>query len=197
MTCRNLWFPARRHLFGRSIQWTQRPGEWAVSVSVSASEVGPFGSFRDYVDALKVIGEVQEIDREVDWNLEMGAIILRTTQNKLPAPLFNKVKDAEDGLRALGAPAATSRQRGLYLARLAMMMGMDPHTGGVELVEAYLAAKDRPIQPLTIVSKEEAPCKHNICMGADIDLTRFPVPILHDGDGGRYIQTAGIKGTLQ
>ncbi len=87
-----------------------------------------FGSFREYVEALKAIGEVQEIEREVDWNLEMGAIIMRTTQNKLPAPLFNKVKDAEAGLRALGAPAAASRQPGLCFARLALMMGMDPHS---------------------------------------------------------------------
>ena len=89
-----------------------------------------FGSFREYVEALKAIGEVQEIEREVNWNLEMGAIIMRTTQNKLPAPLFNKVKDAEAGLRALGAPAAASRQPGLCFARLALMMGMDPHSGG-------------------------------------------------------------------
>jgi UbiD family decarboxylase len=31
-------------------------------------------SLREYIDALKEIGEIQEIDKEVDWNLEMGAI---------------------------------------------------------------------------------------------------------------------------
>ncbi len=152
-----------------------------------------FGSFREYVDALRAIGEVQEIDREVDWNLEMGAVIMRTTQNKLPAPLFNNVKDAEPGLRAMGAPAATSRQPGLYMARLALMMGMDPHSNGVQLVEAYLAAKARPSHPPRVVEKHEAPCKEHIRLGSDIDLTRLPVPFIHDGDGGRYIQTAGIN----
>ena len=144
-----------------------------------------FGSFREYVEALKAIGEVQDIDREVDWNLEMGAIIMRTTQNKLPAPLFNKVKDTEPGLRALGAPAAASRQPGLYFARLALMMGLDPHAGGLELVEAYLAAKTRPILPPLLVNKEKAPCKQHIWSGDDIDLTRLPAPYIHDGDGGR------------
>jgi len=31
-------------------------------------------SLREYIDALAAIGEVQAIEREVDWNLEMGAI---------------------------------------------------------------------------------------------------------------------------
>jgi phenylphosphate carboxylase alpha subunit len=152
-----------------------------------------YASFREFVEALKKLGEVQEIDREVDWDLEMGAIITRTTQHKLPAPLFNKVKDSEEGLRALGAPGATSRQPGLYLSRLAIMAGMDPHSSGKEIVAEYVAAKDRPVQPPIIVPKEKAPCKERILLGDDIDLTKFPVPLVHDGDGGRYIQTAGIN----
>ena len=118
---------------------------------------------------------------------------MRTTQNKLPAPLFNKVKDAEAGLRALGAPAAASRQPGLCFARLALMMGMDPHSGALELVAAYLAAKTRPILRPRLVQKEKAPCKQHIWLGNDIDLTRLPAPYIHDGDGGRYLQTAGIN----
>ena len=35
-------------------------------------------SLREYIDQLKTFGEVQEIDVEVDWNLEMGAIIRRS-----------------------------------------------------------------------------------------------------------------------
>ena len=45
-----------------------------------------FGSFRDYVEALKAIGEIQEIDQPVDWNLEMGAIIRHSTETKAAAP---------------------------------------------------------------------------------------------------------------
>lgn len=33
-----------------------------------------FKSLRTYIDALAEIGEVQPIDKEVDWNLEIGAI---------------------------------------------------------------------------------------------------------------------------
>jgi phenylphosphate carboxylase alpha subunit len=152
-----------------------------------------FTSFRDYVEALKNIGEIQEIDRTIDWNLEMGAIIRHSTETKAAAPLFNNVIGADPGLRAMGAPAATSRQPGLYLARLAMMMGHDPHATGLELVEAYVEAKSRPVLAPILVPRDKAPCKQNVMLGEDVDLTRFPVPYIHDGDGGRYIQTAGVN----
>lgn len=35
-------------------------------------------SLRDYLDALAAIGELQEIDKEVDWHLEIGAKDYRT-----------------------------------------------------------------------------------------------------------------------
>ena len=36
---------------------------------------------------------------------------------------------------------------------------------------------------------KHGPCKENIQIGDDVDLLKFPVPMLHDGDGGRYIGT--------
>jgi UbiD family decarboxylase len=61
-------------------------------------------SLRDYIAQLKALGEIQEIDAGVDWNLEMGAIIRRCYELQAPAPLFNRIKDIEPGFRVLGAP---------------------------------------------------------------------------------------------
>jgi 4-hydroxy-3-polyprenylbenzoate decarboxylase len=33
---------------------------------------------REYIAALREIGELQEVDSEVDWNLEIGAIVRRS-----------------------------------------------------------------------------------------------------------------------
>jgi 4-hydroxy-3-polyprenylbenzoate decarboxylase len=44
---------------------------------------------RGSIAQLKEIGDVPEIDREVDWNLEMGAITRRAMDLRAPAPLFN------------------------------------------------------------------------------------------------------------
>ncbi len=38
---------------------------------------------------------------------------------------------------------------------------------------------------------DDAPCFQNVTTGDDVDLTRLPVPLLHHGDGGRYLNTWG------
>jgi 3-polyprenyl-4-hydroxybenzoate decarboxylase len=37
-------------------------------------------SLRAYLDALRTLGEVCDIDTEVDWHLEMGALIRRACE---------------------------------------------------------------------------------------------------------------------
>lgn len=145
---------------------------------------------RTYLAALQEIGEVQPIDQEVDWNLEIGAIIRRSYDLRAPAPLFNRIKDSEPGFRVLGAPAGLSRQPGLSLARIALALGLDPHASGQEIIESLVAAHAR--QPLPPREVPTGPCKEHILLGEDVDLLRLPVPLLHDGDGGRYIDTYGI-----
>ncbi len=146
-------------------------------------------SLREYIDALQSIGEVQTINQEVDLDLELAGIIRNSYEQKAPAPLFNAIRDIEPGFRVLGAPAGVSRQPGLYLARVAISLGLDPHSTGQQIVESLVAARDRsPIPPRII---EQAPCKENILLGDEVDLLRIPSPLLHQGDGGRYINTFG------
>ncbi len=63
-----------------------------------------FASLRDYIEALRALGEIQEIDTEVDWNLEMGAIIQRSYELGVPAPLFNRIRGIESGIPGPGRP---------------------------------------------------------------------------------------------
>src|SRR5215471_15402751 len=93
-------------------------------------------SLREFVDQLRALGEIQDIDVEVDWNLEMGAIIRRSYELRAPAPLFHRIKGIEPGFRVLGAPAGVSRQKGLSLARIALSLGFPPTASGQQLVEA-------------------------------------------------------------
>ena len=148
-----------------------------------------FKSLREYIEALNQIGEIQEIEKEVDWNLEIGAIIRKSYDLKAPAPLFNKIKGIEAGFRVFGAPAGVSRQPGLYFSRIALSLGLDPHVQAKEIVEKLAQARDKAPVPPRIVST--GPCKANILLGDEIDLFRFPAPLIHGGDGGRYINTWG------
>ncbi|MBW4595661.1 MAG: UbiD family decarboxylase [Brasilonema angustatum HA4187-MV1] len=146
-------------------------------------------SLREYIDVLKEIGEVQEIDQEVDWNLEIGAITRRSYDLKAPAPLFNNIKGIEKGFRVLGAPGGVSRQPGLYLSRIAISLGLDPYASGQEIIEKLAQARLKTLIPPKLV--QTGSCKENILLGNQVDLLRFPAPIIHAGDGGRYINTIG------
>ena len=144
---------------------------------------------RAYIDALKDIDEIQEVDREVDWNLEMGAVIRRSYELEAPAPLFNRIKGIEPGFRALGAPAGVCRIPGHYLARVAISLGLPADATGQTIVEAIARARTAlPIPPVEVAT---GLCKQNIATGDDVDITRFPAGVLHGGDGGRYINTYG------
>ncbi len=145
---------------------------------------------RGYVDALKAIGEMVEISREVDLNLEIGAISRRCYETGAPAALFTNIRGAGKGFRVLGAPAGVSRQSGLELSRIALSLGLDPHSSGREIVAALAEARSRPPIPPRVVAT--GPCKENIKLDGNIDLEQLPAPLLHEGDGGRYLNTYGI-----
>lgn len=142
---------------------------------------------RDFLDLLDRHGELQRIKEEVDWNLEMGAITRHCYDIGAPAALFENIKGYSDGYRALGAPMGTSSKPGHSLyARTALALGLGPETPVKEIMQSYLKRKETPIKPIVVKS---GPCKENILLGKDVDLLKFPVPLIHGGDGGRYIGT--------
>ena len=52
-----------------------------------------FEDLRGWIEALKLEGELQEIDVEVDWDCELGTVARKTFGNgDGPALLFNSVK---------------------------------------------------------------------------------------------------------
>jgi 3-polyprenyl-4-hydroxybenzoate decarboxylase len=88
-----------------------------------------------------------------------------------PAPLFIQIKGIDLNFRAFGAPAATSRQKDLYLCRVALSLGLTPTASGREIVEALAEARRSAlIGPKTVA---DGPCKQNKLIGANVDLTRL------------------------
>ena len=147
----------------------------------------PFNDLREYMDKLEEEGDLQHIGTEVDWNLEVGAIIRRCYDLRAPAPLFENIKGYPKGFRLLGAPvAASSRPGGLY-ARIALAMGLPPDSPVAALIEEIVKTYSlKPQKPRLVAS---GPCKENILVGDEVDLLRFPVPFIHEHDGGRYMGT--------
>jgi UbiD family decarboxylase len=147
----------------------------------------PLQSLREYIGHLQTLGEIQEIDTEVDPHLEMGAIIRRSYELQAPAPLFNRIKGIESGFRVLGAPAGLSKRLGLV--RIAVSLGLAESATAREIVEALASAHARPGMPPRGVAT--GPCKEHKLLGDAVDLNRLPAPYIHEGDGGRYLNTWG------
>lgn len=136
---------------------------------------------REFIKLLDQYGDLVTVEQEVDWDLEMGAIVRRVCEGKLASPYFKKITDYP-GFEAFGAPLATYR-------RLAIAMGLSDKASIPEIADEYVKrTMEPPIAPI-VLDRKDAPCKENILLGKDADLFRLPAPMVHDGDGGRYLCT--------
>lgn len=141
------------------------------------------GSWLEAVDRL---GELHQIDAEVDPIDEMGGLtyLVGKTEGS-PALLFNKVRGAAPGTRSLFNLLGTS------LPRITLALGLDPHLGVRDVIQQLRVRLKERIPPVT-VPRESAPVNENLLRGADIDLAAFAPPRHWPLDGGRYIGTADV-----
>ncbi len=144
---------------------------------------------RDYLQALQAAGELQPIDVEVDWQLELGGIIRRSYDLGAPAPLFNHIKGINSGMRVFGAPAGLSAKPQQALARAAISLGLPTTSSAHDIVKTLASVSDvKPVKPTLVKS---AVCKENSFTGTDVDLLSLPCPQINLHDGGRYLNTWG------
>jgi UbiD family decarboxylase len=151
----------------------------------------PHLSFRSFINALREDNDLVEIDAPIDPNLEAAAITRLVCETDDKAPLFNNVIGAKDGFfRILGAPASLRKNPAERFGRLARHMALPPTASAREIIDKMLSASSvPPIEPVIVPT---GPVKENSIEGDDIDLTALPVPMVHQSDGGKYIQTYGM-----
>ena len=148
-------------------------------------------SLRDFIAALEAVDHLQPIDVPVDWNLEIGAVTRRSYELRAPAPLFNDINGIGEGFRVLGAPGGLGAKPATRFARIALALGLPATASGRSIVEALADSAGKPgVPPRWLKS---GPCKENRMVGDEVDLLRFPTPLIHQSDGGRYIQTYGVN----
>jgi UbiD family decarboxylase len=147
--------------------------------------------FRKFLDILRYDGDLVELDEEIDPYLEVGAIVRKVSETNNLAPLFNNVRGAKQGLwRIFGNAASLRPNRSEEFGRLARCLGLDPTVTWKELTEKTIKSKiGARLQPVVV---HAAPCKSNSISAEEINLHDLPVPQLHAGDGGKYMQTYGI-----
>jgi UbiD family decarboxylase len=147
---------------------------------------------REYLRALEALGDLQRVDRSVSTTLEAAAITRRSTERRRPAPLFEHVEGVRSGFRLLGAAGGLSSDPSHPLTRIALSLGLAHDVSSRELVDHLVEASRKPLIRPKRVSRDVAPCKQNILLGEEATLDRFPIPLIHPDDGGRYVNTWGI-----
>ena len=147
--------------------------------------------FRTFIDVLREDGDLAEIEQQVDPNLEVGAIVRRVSEVNGKAPLFNNVKGTKDGLwRMFGNAASLRSSEGERYGRIARSLGLPADSTWKSILERTQEGKTRlPLPPRVL---ESGPCKQNLMLGDEINLNKLPAPLLHQADGGKYLQTYGL-----
>ena len=137
--------------------------------------------FRGYLAKLEEIGDLKRVKAEVDWNEELGGIAFEGLARRSPALLFESVKDyhGTHGQKVI-ANFIESANRGK------VALGFPPSTPQPEVINVLRDRMRKPIKP-TLVS--DGACKEVVEMGESVNLLEFPVPKIHNLDGGRYLMT--------
>jgi 4-hydroxy-3-polyprenylbenzoate decarboxylase len=140
-----------------------------------------YDDLRGWLSNAERLGEVRNI-KGASWERDMGLVaeaILRAENG--PCVLFDDVPGCPKGFRLLLNVFAGKRRN--------MTLGFPEHLTKWELSDSYREAylENQKSIPHEIV--EDGPVFENIMMGEDVDVTKFPAPIWHEQDGGRYIGT--------
>lgn len=136
---------------------------------------------RDWIKLLEAEGELARVQTEVDWNLEIGAILRRVMDAGGPAILFENIKDYKNSV------ATKMFCNGITRTTLPLAFRKPKDINRDELVKMFQDALHNPVKYEVV---ESGPVKENKLVGPDIDLLKqFPIPKWHTPDGGRYMMT--------
>lgn len=143
-----------------------------------------FNDMRDWIEQANKIGELKVIEG-ADPNLEVGTMVQINGSNEGPALLFDKLKGCKAGFRVVTNSMAN-------IKTVNLTFGLPVEQGIRETVEALRqkagewasSAKD-----FRFKSVDSGPILENVEEGDKVDLEKFPVPLWHELDGGRYIGT--------
>jgi len=145
-----------------------------------------YKDLREFLARVDAMGELKTISG-LHWDKEMGALtemVYREKPTDSPALLFNQIPGYPEKFQCLYGMLASVRRFGLA-------MGLDVPEGAsrMDFLAAY-RAKMKKMTPIAPEVVDAGPVMENIIEGDAVDLLKFPVPIHHELDGGRYIGTA-------
>ncbi len=143
-----------------------------------------FRDVRDWIQKVDAMGELKTL-KGCDWNLEIGAITeLVHHREDGPAVLFDEIKGYPKGYRLLSNSLSTRNRIGLTL-------DLSPGDTKMDFVRSW-RERYKKIKPIPAKVVKDSPLFENVYKENEIDLLKFPTPMWHEHDGGRYIGTGSI-----
>lgn len=144
-------------------------------------------SYRDlraFIDRVSALGALRHITG-ADPRYEVGGLTeVAAGRPDGPALLFDDLVGFDRGFRIFTNAVTTPR-------RAALALGLDPSLRPVDALKAWkLKRQSLTMRPPATVT--DAAFLEHSRTGDDVDVTRFPAPTWHRGDGGPYIGSGSL-----
>ncbi len=139
-----------------------------------------YKDLRGWLEEVDKMGELKHV-AGAHWDREIGAICELMAERNSPALLFDKIQDYPEGYRVLSNAFQSYTRTGLVL-------GVPRELSSVGMVDAW-RKRLKEIKPVPPCEVKNGPVKQNILTGDDVDLYKFPTPVWHELDGGRFLGT--------
>lgn len=147
---------------------------------------------RRFMERLAQMGELNSIEEEVHWHLQAAALGAMSNRLGDKAVHCKRVKGYPAGYSLatglLSGPGTLYTRDRLPWTRMGIALGLER-----ELIynkycypELLEVLRDRMRSPMPITRVRGGPCKEEIEGEKEVDLFRFPFPMIHEGDAGRY-----------
>jgi len=156
------------------------------AVTATASIATTQNDMREFMAAIDRQGELATV-RGAHWNKELGAVtevLYRQKVEKSPMLVFDQIPDYSEGYRCaygmFGSPF-----------RLALVLGMETSISDnrMAMLNDFRKNIKKGFKQITPEIVNDGPVLENIMRDDEVDMFKFPVPIHHEDDGGRYIGT--------
>ena len=145
----------------------------------------PYEDLREWIAEAEKLGEIRHV-KGATWQEDIGmATELVQHDENAPCVIFEDVPGTEKGSRILTNFFGGKRKN--------FTLGFPIEFNKLELSEAFLEHYMRELKTIPHEFVETGPVMQNVLTGDAIDVTKFPVPLWHEADGGRYIGTGSYN----
>jgi len=140
---------------------------------------------RRWMEQMSKSGQLQTL-HGAHWDTEIGAISeLNVKKDNHKALLFDDIPDYPSGFRVLTCTTGSATR----LASILRLPTDVDHRTLVQNLRGKPKEWEKDAEQYSPVETSTGPVFENVIRDEDVDVLRFPAPLWHEKDGGRYIGT--------